>query len=356
MALSVAAAALVVCGGGALGLYTWRSAWLGLREIPWGAVALFGAAAALVLVAVRRPSESGAIRNTGDGRIRWPNAVTPVVAVAAVAALAFTGQQARQSADAIRDQLRIAEEGQATERFSRAVSQLGDGSPDVRIGGIYGLERMMRDSPADQQSIVEILCAFIRSHRPLRRPGEQEPPLPPDVQAGLTVIARRDARNDDRRPDLSKTELAGADLGRASLDGAILEGANLAGAQLGSATLRGANLLGVDLQGVDAQGAHLQGANLTNAKLGGANLIFVELPDADLANVDLTDADLTDANLAGAYLGGATLLDANLQDADLTGASLRDANLPGANLTHAKLDCANLRTAADTTNVIAPPC
>jgi hypothetical protein len=39
-------------------------------------------------------------------------------------------------------QLRIAREGQVTERFTRAIDQLGNDNVDVRLGGIYALGRV----------------------------------------------------------------------------------------------------------------------------------------------------------------------------------------------------------------------
>jgi hypothetical protein len=37
-------------------------------------------------------------------------------------------------------------EGQITERYTRAIDQLGSTSLSVRLGGIYALERIARDS------------------------------------------------------------------------------------------------------------------------------------------------------------------------------------------------------------------
>ena len=46
--------------------------------------------------------------------------------------------------------LRIAQDGQITERFSRAIDQLGDRDRlEVRLGGIHSLERIARNSEAD---------------------------------------------------------------------------------------------------------------------------------------------------------------------------------------------------------------
>ncbi len=66
-------------------------------------------------------------------------------------------------ARAANEQARIAEEGQFTERFSRAVEHLGSEQLPVRLGGIYALWRLAKDSPEhDMTSVVDILCAFVR--------------------------------------------------------------------------------------------------------------------------------------------------------------------------------------------------
>jgi hypothetical protein len=100
-------------------------------------------------------------------------------------------------------QLQVNREGQITDRYTKAVDQLGHAELDVRLGGIYALERIARDSPADQATIGEVLTAFVRGHAPWppRLPGQyiatapidQVPELQvraPDVQASLTVLGR----------------------------------------------------------------------------------------------------------------------------------------------------------------------
>jgi hypothetical protein len=61
----------------------------------------------------------------------------------------------------------LTREGQITDRYMRAVDQLGSASRDVRIGGIYALERIARASREDHSTIMEVLSAFIREHCPL---------------------------------------------------------------------------------------------------------------------------------------------------------------------------------------------
>ena len=42
---------------------------------------------------------------------------------------------------------RLNQRGQITDRFTKAVDQLGNARPDVRDGGIYALEQIARDAP-----------------------------------------------------------------------------------------------------------------------------------------------------------------------------------------------------------------
>ena len=49
-------------------------------------------------------------------------------------------------------QIQVSREGQITERFTRAIDQLGSAHPEVRLGGIYALERTAKDSPANRRT------------------------------------------------------------------------------------------------------------------------------------------------------------------------------------------------------------
>jgi hypothetical protein len=59
---------------------------------------------------------------------------------------------------------RLNRAGQITERFTRAIDQLGNAALDVRLGGIYALERIARDSSDDHPQIVDVLTAYVRGH------------------------------------------------------------------------------------------------------------------------------------------------------------------------------------------------
>jgi hypothetical protein len=66
------------------------------------------------------------------------------------------------------EELRLTREGQITERFTRAIDQLGHDRTAIRLGGIYALERIARESEYDCWPIMETLTAYVRQHAPSR--------------------------------------------------------------------------------------------------------------------------------------------------------------------------------------------
>ena len=111
----------------------------------------------------------------------------------------------------------------------RATRGIGSDKLAVRIGGIYALERIARDSARDHPAGMEVLTAFIREHSHKEWPppgpdgGELVPSPRSDVQAAVTVVGRRDAKRDIRRINLVGADLVGANLADADLTGAYLQ-------------------------------------------------------------------------------------------------------------------------------------
>jgi len=232
----------------------------------------------------------------------------------------------------------LSREGQVTDRYTKAVEQLGSEKLDVRIGGIYALERVARDSKKDHPTVMEVLAAFIREHSheqwPLSEPDQTRAPersTRPDVQAALTVIGRRDATHDRQPIDLSNVDLTRANLTSADLTGANLHSAILDQANLAKAVLPGADLSATLAAGVDLSDANLAGANLVAAGLiDGANLMRANLASAILHGAIIYRAVLDDAVLGGADFGAASLDGTFLRGTDLTGAHFSGADLTGA--------------------------
>jgi uncharacterized protein YjbI with pentapeptide repeats len=230
-------------------------------------------------------------------------------------------------------------EGQITDRYTKAVDQLGSmesGKPNltVRLGGIYALERISRDSPKDRATIMEVLSAYVRQNAPAPKQASNAEEVflsgaalheylsklkPPqeDIQAILTVIGRREATTGF---PIEAVDLHSTSLQRADLEGAHLEGAGLIGAHLEEAFLVGARLGGAHFDGARLEGAQLEGAYLEDAHLEGAGLEGAALYGAHLEGARLEDAHLDEAHLGGADLDGTDLFEANLSGADLRGA------------------------------------
>ncbi len=208
--------------------------------------------------------------------------------------------------------VRITEQGHITDRFTKAIEQLGkfndDGQPniEIRLGAIYALERIAFDSPRDHWTIMEVLTAYVRQNAPAVPRGELVQPRPrTDIQAIITVLGRR-KRGPDREQegqvlDLSQTSLPGAILRDAQLQRANFWGAQLQAAFLERAQLQKANLWGAQLQKANLWAAQLQEANLSEAQLQGADLWEAQLQGADFWQAQLQEADFWEAQLQGAH-------------------------------------------------------
>ena len=308
-----------------------------------------------------------------EDRVRLKTELVKTLAQIALGGLVLgTLWVARQRVIAAVQAVEVAREGQITERFTRATEQLGNqDSTAIRLGGIYALERIAKDSPKDHWQVMEVLTAYMRESKwllELPDGANAYRRVPTDIQAILNVLRRRNIEYEspEHKLDLSGANLMGADLGHINLQGAnlfetSLQEANLIGASLTQTNLRHTNLFHANLTDADLREAYLgevhpkqeltpasslscaslKGANLRDAKLeivdfGGADLQGAILTCADLQYANFTDAQLQKANLAAADLRRADFTRANLQEADLTQTDFRMAS----NLTQEQIDSA----------------
>jgi hypothetical protein len=207
------------------------------------------------------------------------------------------------------------QEKNVTELYTKAIEQLGNEKMELRLGGIYALERIARESKKDYWPIMQILTAYLRQHakceeNELHVGGIVYPKLPSDIEAVVAVLKRRphsfgDGESD--RLDLSRTNLCRADFKEADLEAAILYRANLQWALLRKAKMKGAmledaNLESARMEEADLTDAYLVRADLSNAQLRGSILIGANLSGADLLETDLKDAKgLTKEQVARAF-------------------------------------------------------
>ncbi|TDB71148.1 hypothetical protein E1264_42580, partial [Actinomadura sp. KC216] len=132
---------------------------------------------------------------------QWFNSVGIVIGVlAAVAGLVTTTITWRIG----QDELRATKEGQVTDRYAKAVEQLGSDKREVRTAAVYALERIARDSDRDRPAIINVLAAYTREHDPPATINDAALPPEPDIDvaAALTVLSRlpRPPRGHAHRP------------------------------------------------------------------------------------------------------------------------------------------------------------
>jgi uncharacterized protein YjbI with pentapeptide repeats len=299
--------------------------------------------------------------------------VNPIVAGLGGAALVWAAiRQARTATDRHYEQTHADQQRRLTETFSKAVEQLASEKTEVRVGGIYTLERLGIEATAQVRSlpwwrrrlrlllhrdprpvdpasdlywtVMETLTAFVRERTHWEEPNPAAPEVTPspdlavarlwetmqrrqpstDIAAVLAVIERRPdggrehEQQRDWHFDLRATDLRGADfrghLERAWLAEAHLERANLNRAHLERAYLVAAHLERAFLSEIHLEDAVLLGAHLQDALLDGAHLERTFLNAAHLERADLRGAHLEGAHLTGAFLEG-TSLDEAIGDA-----------------------------------------
>jgi uncharacterized protein YjbI with pentapeptide repeats len=225
---------------------------------------------------------------------------------------------------------RLTREGHITDRYSKAIEQLGNENADVRVGGIYALERIARDSATDRETIVDVLATFVREHT---RDGPRMPSLEgvgADVQAALSVLCRRtELGSESRSLDLYFSGLTDADL----TDGRFRK------AMFYYSVLNGALFFNADLNGAGLSFCKAKGASFNRAKARDADFVNAEYTNCWFIGADLTDADFYGCDLSGsdfgrryAEAGDSPLAPPIVTNARFTNAKLARTNLRGVDL------------------------
>ncbi|MFD8562648.1 pentapeptide repeat-containing protein [Streptosporangium canum] len=139
---------------------------------------------------VPAPGPSGP---SGAGTARGETLRTALAAGAGVGAavtlmLAFRRQRHQEIATA--HATHDATERRVTELYTKAAEQLGSDKAAVRLAGLYALERLAQDNPGHRQTIVNVICAYLRM--PYTPPEPTPAPDPGrDRKAALRAARRR---------------------------------------------------------------------------------------------------------------------------------------------------------------------
>ncbi|MFI0154871.1 pentapeptide repeat-containing protein [Streptomyces lydicus] len=241
------------------------------------------------------------------------------------------------------DGLNATREGQVTDRFSRAVEQLGSDKLDVRIGGLYALWRIADHSARDHEAVISIMAAYLRTHLswPPQEPGAPAAdvsinsvrPLETraaDAQVALTCLGVLGQERSPGWVNVSSTDLRRADCDGLWLNGVNLDATCLEAASVYQVNLSGASLIEANLRHAELGTSILRQVRCLDADLRGARLVKADLREADFSGADLREANLRKARAHGAVFVRADLRWADLRGCDLGGADLRHARLEGA--------------------------
>jgi uncharacterized protein YjbI with pentapeptide repeats len=79
-------------------------------------------------------------------------------------------------------------EKNVTELYTKAADQLGSDQAPVRMAGLYALERLAHGNPLQRQSIINVICAYLRM--PYTLPDDQ----PPDADTDGAEVLRAEHR------------------------------------------------------------------------------------------------------------------------------------------------------------------
>ena len=153
---------------------------LSLKAIAWGAAVIVavGLAAALWLLLAYGDGDADANRNKLDA-IRTAGTIVVGSGGAVALLLAARRQRSTEIANVLQD--RVAEdarldaaERRITDLYTVSVEQLGSEKAAVRLGGLYALERLAQNVPEQRQTIVNVICAYLRMPYDLPDPDGED--------------------------------------------------------------------------------------------------------------------------------------------------------------------------------------
>jgi len=181
----------------------WRSrnrSWWWSTVVVVVPIVLMTAAAVLVLVKLVNVT-------TPDARLEM---IKVALAVGAGTGAALTLVLARRRQWATEHD---AAERRLTELYVKAVEQLGSEQAAVRHGGLYALERVAQDNPNHRQTVVDVICAYLRAPYTLPPDKTGAPrlgvrrPLLKSPQRRAAALARHDTTTSKENHSLQEREV-----------------------------------------------------------------------------------------------------------------------------------------------------
>ncbi len=131
---------------------------------------------------------------------------TLVIGTGGAVALLLTARRQRYTELTLVHTDRDATERRITELYTKAADQLGSEKAPVRLAGLHALERLAQNTPEQRQTIVDVICAYLRMpHKP---PEEQ----PPAEDAPAEAHTRYENRRQEQQVRLSAQNILSRNL------------------------------------------------------------------------------------------------------------------------------------------------
>jgi hypothetical protein len=140
------------------------------RAIALYAVVVLGIGAVAFIVLLWLYDGLDAIRTATAITVAAGGGVTLLLAARRQRSTEETLEYQRQTLEHQRED---AAEQRITALYTHAVDQLGAEKAPVRLGGLHALERLAQNNPDQRQTIVDVICAYLRM--PYTPPEEQAP-------------------------------------------------------------------------------------------------------------------------------------------------------------------------------------
>ncbi|MBV9161144.1 MAG: pentapeptide repeat-containing protein [Pseudonocardiales bacterium] len=157
--------------------------------IAAGALVVLAVAVVIWFVLLRRYGGQGATVQLDAIR----TAGTLVIGTGGAVALLLTARRQRYTELSLVHTDRDATERRITELYTKAADQLGSEQAPVRLAGLYALERLAHSTIAHRQTIVDVICAYLRM-------PYTPPPQPSARVPGRSYRSPRPARRRRGRP------------------------------------------------------------------------------------------------------------------------------------------------------------
>jgi len=218
---------------------------------------------------------------------------------------------------ATRESISISQQVFLTDRYSKAIDQLGSNNPQIRLGGIFSLEKLASSSKEYISVVNKVLATYIR-----QKSKDTSAYTFEELQAAISVISFKETNRDylidkDHGVNISNSLLRESDFDNARLSYAKLinsdftqstfVNADLSNVSGMEANFSKANLKNSNLSQSNFYGSSFEQSIITGAIIKNSNLELVNLSEANLINCDLSGSDLSDAYLYGTILYGADL-------------------------------------------------